>query len=127
MNDIDEEIKKALSKEDQKALDEIGNEAGLFEVIGLSFSGRQAWLTYYMYGFGFATFSAGVWMSTKFFASTDIKTSLEWMLGIIVCLFGLAIVKVLSWQQMQKLEILREIKRLEMRIMLVTSQPESHV
>lgn len=124
MNDIDEEIKKALSKEDQRALEEIGKEAGLFEVIGLSFSGRQAWLTYYMYAFGFATFIAGAWMSTKFFASTDIKTSLEWMLGIILCLFGLAIVKVISWQQMQKLEILREVKRLEMRIMLVAGQSE---
>lgn len=127
MNNIDEEIKKALSKEDQEALDKIGVEAGLFEVIGLSFSGRQAWLTYYMWSFGFATFTAGVWMSTKFFASTDIETRLEWMLGIIVCLFGLAIVKILSWQQMQKLEILREIKRLEMRIMLVSGQPESHI
>jgi hypothetical protein len=62
MNDIDEEIKKALSKADHKALDEIGKEAGLFEVIGLSFSGRQAWLTYTLYALGFATFIAGVWM-----------------------------------------------------------------
>jgi hypothetical protein len=31
---------------------------------------------------------------------------------------------VISWQQMQKLEILREINRLEMRIMLVSVQPE---
>jgi hypothetical protein len=118
MNDIDEEIKKALSKADHKALDEIGKEAGLFEVIGLSFSGRQAWLTYTLYALGFATFIAGVWMSTKFFTSADIKTSLAWLLGIIVCLFGF------SWQQMQKLEILREINRLEMRIMLVSVQPE---
>jgi hypothetical protein len=92
MNDIDEEIKKALSKADHKALDEIGKEAGLFEVIGLSFSGRQAWLTYTLYALGFATFIAGVWMSTKFFTSAGIKTSLAWLLGIIVCLFGFAIV-----------------------------------
>lgn len=117
MNNIDEEIRKALSKEDQKTLDEMGNGAGLFEVIGLSFAGRQAWITYYMYAIGFAAFGLGVWMSTKFFTSTDIKSSLEWLLGIIVCLFALTIIKVISWQQMQKLEILREIKRLEMRIM----------
>jgi len=123
MNNIDEEIKKALSKADHKAPDQIGEESGLFEIIGLSFSGRQAWLTYTIYALGFATFITGVWMSTKFFASTDIKTSLAWLLGIIVCLFGLAIVKVISWQQMQKLEILREIKRLEMRIMLLSGQP----
>jgi len=98
MNDVDEDIKKALSKEDHKALDEIGKEAGLFEVIGLSFSGRQAWLAHYMYALGFATFIAGVWMSTKFFASTDIKTSLARLLGIIVCLFGFTIIKVISWK-----------------------------
>ena len=98
MNNIDEEIKKALSKADHKAPDQIGEESGLFEIIGLSFSGRQAWLAHYMYALGFATFIAGVWMSTKFFASTDIKTSLARLLGIIVCLFGFTIIKVISWK-----------------------------
>jgi hypothetical protein len=92
MRNIDEQFKEVCSKENQEALDEIGKQAGLFEVIGLSFSGRQAWLTCTIYALGFATFIAGVWMSTKFFASSDIKTSLGWLLGTVACLFGLTII-----------------------------------
>jgi hypothetical protein len=90
MNNENTDIKPTLSKEDQQALDKAGKEAGLFDLIAPSFLGRQAWLTYTIFGMGFATFIAGTWMSTKFFASTDIKASLEWLLGIIVCLFILA-------------------------------------
>jgi hypothetical protein len=34
----------------------------------------------------------------------------------------ITLIKILSWQQIQKAELLREIKRLEMRIMLVAEQ-----
>jgi hypothetical protein len=44
--------------------------------------------------------------------------ALMWTIGIIVCLFILAIIKVISWTHMQKLELMREIKRLEARVML---------
>lgn len=125
MNNIDEEIKKALSAEDQKAMEEIGQQAGLFEMVGMSLSGRQAWLTYYMWIIGFVAFFTGVWMANEFLNATDLKSSLEWMMGIILCLFAIGLVKVIGWQQMQKLETMREIKRLEMRIMLITEQSDS--
>jgi hypothetical protein len=63
-------------------------------------------------------------MSTKFFASSVIKTSLEWLLGSIACLFGLTIIKLIDWQQIQVLEILTEIKRLEMRVLLAPGEPQ---
>jgi hypothetical protein len=42
MNNIDEQVKKVFSKESRAALDKTGKQAGLFEVIGISFSERQA-------------------------------------------------------------------------------------
>ena len=44
--------------------------------------------------------------------------ALMWTTGIIVSLFICAIIKVISWTHMQKLELMREIKRLEARMML---------
>ena len=44
--------------------------------------------------------------------------ALMWTTGIIVCFFICAIIKVISWIHMQKLELMREIKRLEARVML---------
>ncbi|MBT6482416.1 MAG: hypothetical protein HN872_06100 [Gammaproteobacteria bacterium] len=122
MSDIDEKIRNALVAEDQKAIDEIDDGAGLFELIGLTFKGKQAWMTYYMYFLGLIVASALVYFVIQYLGAADIKTSLNWALLILGCLFMITLIKILSWQQIQKAELLREIKRLEMRIMLVAEQ-----
>ncbi|MBL6904390.1 MAG: hypothetical protein ISR27_02565 [Pseudomonadales bacterium] len=122
MSDIDEKIRNALVAEDQKAIDEIDHGAGLFELIGLTFKGKQAWMTYYMYFLGLIVASALVYFVIQYLGAADIKTSLNWALLILGCLFMITLIKILSWQQIQKAELLREIKRLEMRIMLVAEQ-----
>ena len=122
MSDIVEKIRNALVAEDQKAIDEIDDGAGLFELIGLTFKGKQAWMTYYMYFLGLIVASALVYFVIQYLGAADIKTSLNWALLILGCLFMITLIKILSWQQIQKAELLREIKRLEMRIMLVAEQ-----
>jgi len=122
MSDIDEKIRNALVAEDQKAIDEIDDGAGLFELIGLTFKGKQAWMTYYMYFLGLIVASALVYFVIQYLGAADINTSLNWALLILGCLFMITLIKILSWQQIQKAELLREIKRLEMRIMLVAEQ-----
>ena len=117
MNDIDEQIKQALSEEDQQFLS-ADEQAGLFELVGMSFKGKQAWMTWYMWGMGFLVFIVGVYTTTLFMAEENLKTSLGWALVIIACMMALTIIKVISWQQMQKLELMRELKRLEVRLLL---------
>ena len=118
MNNIDEQIRKALSDEDKKLIEEIDEQPGLFELMSMTYKGKQAWMTYYMYALGLATFGVGIYFLNLYDNATDIKTSLSFALAIITCLFILMLVKIIGWQQMQKMEILREIKRLEMRIMV---------
>ena len=122
MSDIDEKIRNALMAEDQKAIDEIDDGAGLFELIGLTFKGKQAWMTYYMYFLGLVVATALVYFVIEYLGAAAIKTSLNWALLILGCLFMITLIKILGWQQIQKAELLREIKRLEMRIMLVAEQ-----
>ncbi len=124
MNDIDEKIRQALAAEDQKAIDEIDDGAGLFELIGLTFKGKQAWISYYMYFMGIVVTGAGIYFLIQYLGTSDIKSSLNWALLIIACLFLITLLKIVSWQQIQKMELLREIKRLEMRIMLATDQKQ---
>lgn len=122
MSDIDEQIRNALKAEDQKAIDEIENSAGLFELVGLTFKGRQAWLSYYMYFVGTVVAAACVYFIIQYLGTSDIKSSLNWALLILGCGFILTILEVIGWQQIQKAEIIREIKRLEMRIMLASEK-----
>lgn len=118
MSNIDEQIRKALTEEDQKIIDEINDGPGLFELIGMTFKGKQAWVSYYMYFAALAASAAGVYFIIQYLGTSDIKSSLNWALLIIACLMGISLLKIFSWQQIQKMEILQEIKRLEMRIML---------
>jgi hypothetical protein len=122
MSNIDEQIRNALAAEDQKAIDEIDDSAGLFELIGLTFKGKQAWLSYYMYFLGIVVAAAFIYFVIQYLGTSDIKSSLNWALLILGCGFFLTMLKILSWQQMQKAELMREIKRLEMRIMLASEK-----
>ncbi|HAR89877.1 MAG TPA: hypothetical protein DCR45_02760 [Gammaproteobacteria bacterium] len=84
----------------------------------MSFHGKQAWLTLYMWAMGFIAFLIGVYCFLQVRETSEVMDALMWTIGIIVCLFILAIIKVISWTHMQKLELMREIKRLEARVML---------
>ncbi len=117
MSELDDKIRQALNKEDEVAIAQLNEQAGLFEMIGMSLHGRQAWMTYYMWILGLATFVFGLYALSRFFASDDTAVQLAWMLAINTCLAIIVVIKVLGWMQMTKLETLREIKRLEMRLL----------
>ena len=122
MSNIDEQIRNALAAEDQKAIDEIDDSAGIFELIGLTFKGKQAWISYYMYFLGIVVTALFIYFVIQYLGTSDIKSSLNWALLILGCGFALTMLKILGWQQIQKAELMREIKRLEMRIMLASGQ-----
>ena len=118
MTDIDSKIRNSLDAEDQLLLKEIEKDASLFEMLGMAFHGKQAWMTWYMWVMGFIAFIAGVYCAREFFATDELKTAMAWMLGVMVSLTVMIIIKTVGWMQMQKLELLREIKRLEVRLLL---------
>ena len=117
MNEIDEEIKSALEDEDAKLFAELNDEAGLFELVGMSFKGKNAWMAWYMWIMGFIVFVLGVYALTLFLAETDLKVAMGWALTINACMFVIALIKIMSWQQMHKLDVMREIKRMEVRLL----------
>jgi uncharacterized membrane protein len=124
MSDIDEKIRKALSEEDQKLIDEIDDEAGLFDMIAMTFKGKNAWMTWYMWIMGFVVFVVGLMFLEQYSNAEDLKESLSWALAIITCLLIIVILKVIGWFQIMRAEMMREIKRLEMRVMLHMEQTD---
>lgn len=124
MQDIDEKIRQALTSEDQQIITELSRGTGLFELIGMSFKGKQAWMMYYMCALGLLVFLLLVYFTMQYFDTTEVKDSMAWALGIIGCMFMILLVKVMAWLQMFKLELLRELKRLEMRLMLAQQRQQ---
>ena len=117
MNEIDEKIRQALNAEDQKVLDQFGDEPGLVGMVTGSFKGNQWWFTAGMWISGLLAFAVMVYCTLNYFAAEDLKSSLSWAMGIMLCGMIIVIVKIGSWQQMQMQTLMREIKRLELRWM----------
>lgn len=116
MSNIDDQIRRALTEDDQRAIAELQDQVGLFDMLGMALRGKQAWLTWYMWIMGVIIFFLGIYCFIQFLDSEDIKDALAWMLGINVGLSIIIVIKVIGWMQMAKLEMIREIKRLELRL-----------
>lgn len=116
MNDIDEEIRRALSEDEQRAIAELEEPVGLFDMLGMALRGKQGWITWYMWIMGLVTFAFGVYAFIQFLDAEDLRTNLIWLLAINICMTVTSIIKVVGFTQMQKLELMREIKRLELRL-----------
>ena len=65
---------------------------------------------------------AGVIFVREYINTTDLKESLTYGLAIIFCLLAIGFIKLMSYQQMIKLELMREFKRLEMRTMVAVDR-----
>jgi uncharacterized membrane protein len=118
MNELDEKIRAALSAEEQQALETLDEQLGLFQMLGMALKGKQAWMTWYMWILGLVVSVLGLYCLSQFLGSDDVQQQLAWMLAIQACLAVIIVIKVLAWQQLQKLELMREIKRLELQVML---------
>ncbi|MCI5105592.1 MAG: hypothetical protein MRY76_02640 [Pseudomonadales bacterium] len=118
MNELDEKIRAALSDEEQQAVQALDEQLGLFQMLAMALKGKQAWLTWYMWILGLVIFVLGLYCLSQFLGSEELQQQLMWMLAIQTCLAIIIVIKVIGWQQLQKLELMREIKRLELRVML---------
>ena len=50
----------------------------------------------------------------------DLGKNLSWVLAVIACLVLIIGLKIIHWLQAIRIEIMREIKRLEIRVILAT-------
>ena len=117
MNDIDEKIRRALNAEDQKILDEYADDLGPLDMVAMSFKGKQRWIMAMLYIWGVVFFGVMIFCTVRYFNTDDLKESLSWAIGILLCGMFLSIVKITGWQQLQNQAMIREIKRLELRWM----------
>jgi hypothetical protein len=61
-------------------------------------------------------FALFVYCTVQFFNTDVTNEMLKWGIGGLVFLFGVSMLKIFSWMQMDKNALLREMKRLEIQI-----------
>ena len=113
--EIDKLIKETLSKEEAKFYDELDEQNVLQMLFGL-FQGKNKWIMFVMNFMTLVFFGLFVYCTVQFFNTSVTNELIKWGIGGIVFIFGVSMLKIYAWMQMDKNALIREIKRLEIQV-----------
>lgn len=119
--EIDALIKETLTQEEAKFYQEL-EEQSIWQMVWGLFDGKNRWIMFAMNIMTLVFFSLFVYCVWKFFQAEELKELLKWVGGAVIFMLGVSMLKVFAWLQMDKNAILREIKRLELQILSLSSK-----
>jgi len=122
MKEIDREIRDTLREEDAAVDASSVQEITMFHGAMDLFRGRLRWLA-----IGFALALVGLaalaaFTVIRFFQATEVRGMLIWGIGFMLCVVAGIGLKVLSWVELSKNTLMREIKRLELQVACLASR-----
>ncbi len=120
---IDELIKETLSQEEAKFYDDLG-EQNLLEKIGGTFQGKTGWLAIVMNLLNLVFFCLFIYCCFQFFDADQANDLIKWSAAGFLCWSFMAFIKLYVWMQMDKNEILRELKRVELQVSVLSNKLE---
>ncbi len=112
---IDELIKETLSQEEAKFYDEL-EEQNLFGKIDQARKGKMGWLVNLMSILSIAIFVVFVYCAIQFFDTEVTNELIKWACAGFLCMIFMGMMKLYIWMQMDKNDMLREVKRLELQV-----------
>lgn len=122
MSDVDELIDEAINAEERELLRSIGDEPGFVERM-LGMTGPEiVWMVWVMMVFQTLMFFAGLYAAWMFFEAGDPVTQLRWGLPAVVLLLMALLIKLAVPPAIQTKRLMRELKRIELQIVRMSSQ-----
>ena len=118
---IDELIKEALSKEETEFYDQL-EEQNLLEKIGETFRGKTGWLVILMNIMNLIFFGLFIYCLIQFFNTNDTNDLIRWVAAGFLCWSFMVFIKLYVWMQMNKNDVLRELKRLELQVSVISNK-----
>ncbi|MGI9547054.1 MAG: DUF6768 family protein [Flavobacteriaceae bacterium] len=112
---IDDLIKEALTEEEATFYDEL-EEPNLMGKLGGVFKGKLGWLIGLMNVINLIFFVLMVYCVVQFFDVSETNELIKWASGGFACALAMSMIKLFVWLQMDKNDILRELKRLELQL-----------
>lgn len=120
-NEIDDLIHQALNKEEAAYYDQLG-EQNLPQMLFGLFKGRNGWLNVVMVIMTFAILGVMIFTIIEMLKAEDLGDKMEWMFYSLLGFITIVLMKIWSWNQLDKNAILREMKRLEYQVALLQSE-----
>lgn len=124
MTDVDDAIRRALSSADAKTFDALGREPNVLVQAFQAFSGRNRAMGFLGWFGGFALFAAGCFFAWRMIGAADVRETVLWAVAVILAGIAVSMIKLWFFLEMQKNNIFRELKRLELQVAsLMTRNP----
>ena len=116
MTKVEDAIRRALSPEDLRAYDALGQEPSLLaEALG-AFQTQNRLVAIGGWLGGFVLFAVGAWAAWRFWSAPDVRGMLLWGGLTTFALAGVSLIKLWFFMEMNKNSIVRELKRLELQV-----------
>jgi len=122
MNNLDQAIRQSLSAEDAALFDRLGADQALHRQVLAIFEGRLRWFNALGWILGFVLFGLACVLTWQFIQAQDVRDMLRWGAAAALAFAGLALIKVWFWLELQKNDIVRELKRLEVQVASLATQ-----
>ncbi|QLG44132.1 DUF6768 family protein [Costertonia aggregata] len=120
---IDELIKETLSLEEAKFYEDLG-EQNLMEKFGQVHKVKTGWLATVMTIVNIIIFLIFVFCAIRFFNTEITNELIKWACAGFLCMIFMSMIKLYIWMQMDKNDILRELKRLEFQLSILSHQKD---
>lgn len=118
---IDELIKDALTDEEARFYDQL-EEQNFLEKLGQVHKGKTGWLVTVMTIMHIVIFVVFVYCIFRFFDTNDPSELIKWASAGFLSMIFMVMMKLYIWMQMDKNDILREVKRLELQIAFLSNK-----
>ncbi len=110
-----------MTQEEAKFYDEFG-EQNLVQMLGWVFKGKLGWLVVNMNIVSIIVFGLFIYCSVQFFNTEETNELIRWSISGTFCMLIVVMLKLFVWMQMDKNSILREMKRLEFQVSILSSK-----
>ncbi|MFN7164284.1 MAG: DUF6768 family protein [Hyphomonas sp.] len=116
MTNFETRLKESLTAEDEAFLTDLESGESLFGQLGATFSGPMKVWTGFAFVLSFAFFGIAVWAGFRMYATSEPRELVFWLAVFIFGMLAVSMLKIWFWMRMNHLAVLRELKRIELRI-----------
>lgn len=119
--EIDNLIKQALTEEEARFYDEL-HEQNVLGKLQTVYRGKLGWLAVVVNLMTLVMFVGFVYSAVRFFGAEATSDLIKWASAGFLCIIAVGMLKLFIWMQMDKNDIKRELKRIELQIAALSSK-----
>ena len=94
----------------------------MLQMFGGVFDGKNKWLIVIMNVMTFVALGFLIYCIVQFLKVEDTNMLIKWAAGGMICMMMMSMIKVFIWMQMDKNSMIRELKRLELQVSILSSK-----